>query len=52
MPIMPSFSGSCAGMLDHIKPEIRAKMKKTLAIGCGTWFYCVLRQGVSVLKQG
>ncbi len=53
VPIMVLFTMSRAGaLIMTLKWEIPAKMNKTLAIGCVTWFDCVIRQDVSILKRG
>jgi hypothetical protein len=43
---------ACRNAVCEVKWEIPAKMNKTLAIGCATWFDCVIRQDVSILKRG
>jgi hypothetical protein len=52
VPIMVLFTMSRAGALIMKLNGIPAKMNKTLAIGCVTWFDCVIRQDVSILKRG
>ena len=52
VPIMVLFTMSRAGALIMTLNGNPGQNDKTLVIGCVTWFDCVIRQDVSILKRG